>query len=369
MRLLLLLLSACLGYPALTAADDSGLAAYVDRQEVAGLVAVAHDRKGAYATVVAGYADRSRFKTMRDDTLFWVASQTKAMTAAAVMMLVDEGRLSLDDPVEKHLPEFKDQKVAGKDGPVARRRSITVRDLLSHVSGLPFKSPEEQPTLDGLPLERAVKTYARLTLQTQPGEKYQYSNAGINTAARILEVVSGTPYAEFMQRRLFAPLGMKDATFWPDERQVARLAKTYRPVAKDKPGLAEGALSQLGQPLGDRKGRFAMPAGGLFATADDVARFCLMLLNGGEHEGRRILSAAAVAAMISRQTPAGMKESYGLGLTVGPDSFGHGGAQATHMEVIPSKGVVLIWMVQHQGFPGQGGRARGTFQQWALRNR
>lgn len=364
-----LLLTACLVRLASHAAEDGGLGAFIDRQEVAGLVAVAHDRKGAYATVIAGHADRSGQIAMRDDTLFWVASQTKAMTAAAVMMLVDEGRLSLDDPVEKHLPEFKDQRVDGKDGPVARIRSITVRDLLSHVSGLPFKSPEERPTLDGLPLDQAVKTYARLTLQTQPGEKYQYSNAGINTAARVLEVVSGEPYAAFMQRRLFDPLGMKDATFWPDDRQVARLAKTYRPVAKDKSGLSEGSLAQLRQPLGDRKARHAMPAGGLFATADDVARFCLMLLNGGEHKGRRILSESSVRAMTSRQTPAGMKESYGLGLTVGPDGFGHGGAQATHMEVIPSKGLVLVWMVQHQGFPGQGAKARGVFQQWALKGR
>lgn len=348
-------------------AAESVLIPFVRGEELAGAVALVADKEKVLSVTAVGFAEVEAKKPMRDDTLFWVASQTKAMTAAAVMMLVDEGRLSLDDPVEKHLPEFKDQRVAGKDGPVARRRSITVRDLLSHVSGLPFKSPEEQPTLDGLPLDQAVKTYARLTLQSQPGEKYQYSNAGINTAARVLEVVSGEPYAAFMQRRLFDPLGMKDATFWPDERQVARLAKTYRPVAKDKPGLAEGSLAQLRQPLGDRKARHAMPAGGLFATADDVARFCLMLLNGGEHKGRRILSESSVRAMTSRQTPLGMKEGYGLGLTVGPDSFGHGGAQATHMEVIPSKGLVLIWMVQHQGFPGQGGRARGAFQQWAIK--
>ena len=110
--------------------------------------------------------------------------------AAALAMLVDEGKLSLDDPVEKYLSEFKDQKVAaGKGAPVARVRSITIRDLLSHVSGLPFKSAEEQPTLDGLPLAEAVKTYAKVPLVTQPGTHYQYSNAGINTAARVLEVV------------------------------------------------------------------------------------------------------------------------------------------------------------------------------------
>lgn len=363
LSVLLLLLSVCVH------AADSVLLPFVERAELAGAVTLAVGRDRLAQAETVGYADIAARRPMARDTVFWIASQTKAMTAAAVMMMVDEGRLSLDDPVEKHLPEFKEQKVAGKDGAVARRRSITLRDLLSHVSGLPFKSPEERPTLDGLPLDQAVKNYARLTLLTQPGDKYLYSNAGINTAARVVEVVSGVPHAEFMQRRLFEPLGMKDTTYWPDAAQAARLAKTYRPVAKDKPGLAEGSLAQLRLPLSDRQSRHPMPAGGLFSTADDVSQFCLMLLGGGELRGRRVLSESSVRAMTTRQTPAGMKESYGLGLQVGPDSFGHGGAQATHMEVRPLKGLVFVWMVQHQGYPGQGAKARGVFVDAVLKGR
>ena len=348
-------------------ASDSVLTPFVQREELAGAVALVADKGKVLSVEAVGFADIAAKKPMREDAVFWIASQSKGITAAAVMMLVDEGKLALEDPVEKYLPEFKDQPVAaGKGAPVARNRSITIRDLLSHVSGLPFKSAEEKPTLDGLPLAAAVKTYAKAPLVTQPGAKYQYSNAGINTAARVLEVVSGMAYEEFMDKRLFGPLGMKDTTFWPDAAQVARLAKTYQPDAAKKK-LVPGGLTQLQGDLSDRKRRFPMPAGGLFSTAQDVARFCRMLLNGGELDGRRYLSAAALKELTSRQTPAELKESYGLGLTVGPDSFGHGGAQATGMEIRTKDGLVLVWMVQHQGFPGKGGQAQGEFKKAAVK--
>ena len=122
------------------------------------------------------------------------------------MILVDEGKIALDDPVAKYLPEFRDLWVAAeRDGEHVLlkrpKRPITVRDVLSHTSGMPFSSAMENPTLDGLPLRVAVKSYAMTPLQTEPGTKYAYSNAGINTAARILEVVSGMPYEEFLQKR------------------------------------------------------------------------------------------------------------------------------------------------------------------------
>ena len=356
-----LLLSVC-GFAA-----DAVLAPFVQREELAGAVALVANKEKILSVTTVGFADVEARKPMAADSVFWIASQSKGITAAAVMMLVDEGKLSLDDPVEKYLPEFKDQPVAaGKGQTIARVRSITIRDLLSHVSGLPFKSAEEQPTLDGLPLAAAVRTYAKAPLVTQPGAKYQYSNAGINTAARVLEVVSGQSYEDFMDKRLFGPLGMTDTTFWPDAGQVARLAKTYKPDASKKK-LVPGNLAQLQADLSDRKHRYPMPAGGLFSTAKDVATFCRMLLNGGELDGRRYLSAAAVKELASRQTPAELKESYGLGLTVGPDFFGHGGAQATGMEIRTKDGLVLVWMVQHQGFPGKGGQAQGEFKKWAVR--
>jgi len=356
-----LLLSVC-GFAA-----DSVLAPFVQREELAGAVALVANKDKVLNVTTVGFADREANKPMPADAIFWIASQSKGITATAVMMLVDEGKISLDDSVEKYLPEFKDQKVsAGKAAPVARVRSITIRDLLSHVSGLPFKSVEETPTLDGLPLAVAVKTYAKAPLVTQPGVKYQYSNAGINTAARVLEVVSGMAYEDFMDKRLFGPLGMKDTTFWPNAEQVSRLAKTYKPDASKKK-LSLGGLGQLKADLTDRTHRFPMPAGGLFSTAKDVSTFCRMLLNGGELDGRRYVSTAALKELSSRQTPKELKDSYGLGFAVGPDFFGHGGAQATGMEVRIKDGLVLVWMVQHQGFPGKGGQAQGEFKKWAAK--
>src|SRR5262249_28755422 len=148
---------------------------------------------------------------------------------------------------------------------------VTVRHVLSHTSGMPFKSLMEQPTIDVLPLRDAVRSYALTPLQSEPGTKYQYSNAGINTAGRIIEVVSGQAYEEFLDKRLFGPLGMKDTTFWPDEKQLERLAKSYKPNA-DKTGLEETTITSLKYPLNDRK-RYPVPGGGLFSTAGDVGRF------------------------------------------------------------------------------------------------
>src|SRR5262249_6486865 len=151
------------------------------------------------------------------------------------------------------------------------KTAVTVRQCLAHTSGMPFASAAEKPTLDALPLKDAVASYARTPLLTEPGTAYRYSNAGINTAGRIIEVVSGMPYETFLDKRLFRQLGMKDTTFWPSEEQLKRLAKGYRP-GEGKKGLVETKIGQLRYPLDDRK-RGPMPGGGLFSTADDVARF------------------------------------------------------------------------------------------------
>lgn len=343
---------------------------YVEKHELAGAVALVADKDQVLSVESVGFADVAAGRAMTSDALFWIASQSKPITATAVMMLVDEGKVTLDDPVEKFLPEFHGQMVMAEkdDEHVLLRKPahpITVREVLSHMSGLPFKSALEEPTLDGLPLAVAVRSYAMTPLQTEPGTHYQYSNAGINTAARIIEVVAGMRYEDFMQQRLFEPLGMTDTTLWPSEEQAQRLAKSYQPDAS-KANLVEFPISQLIYPLTDRTRRFPMPAGGLFSTAHDTALFCRMLLNAGQLNGRRYLSEAALGELTKRQTPTSVKESYGLGFAVGPDWFGHGGAHATNMEIRPTKGLVLVWMVQHGGFPGDGAMAQGAFKSWAL---
>ena len=343
---------------------------FVDRQELAGAVMLVADKDKVLTAEAVGWADIAANKQMRTDSLFWIASQSKPITAAALMMLVDEGKVNVDDPVEKYLPEFHGQMVVVEqdaDHMLLRRpgHPITVKNVLSHTSGLPFKSLVEEPTLDLYPLAARVRSYAMTPLIFEPDSKYQYSNAGINTAARIIEVVSSMAFEQFLSERLFQPLGMKETTFWPDERQVVRIAKAYKPGA-NKQGLEETTIGQLYYPLTDHRQRFPMPAGGLFSTARELARFYQMLLNGGELDGKRYLSTAAVQQLTSRQTPPALPQSYGFGFSVTPQTFGHGGAYSTKTEANTEHGLILVWLVQHAGFPGKGAQAQGTFMKAAV---
>ena len=243
------------------------------------------------------------------------------------------------------------------------KHAPTVREALSHTSGMPFRSAMEEPTIDVLPLRDAVKSYTITPLQYEPGTKYVYSNAGINTAGRIIEVASGMPYETFLEKRLFAPLGMKDTTFWPAGDQLKRLAKSYRPD-KTKTALEETTITALRYPLDDRT-RQPVPGGGLFSTASDCAKFCQMLLNGGTAGGKRVLSEAAIKELTTKQTAEGVKDNYGLGFSVGGGTFGHGGAYATNMTVDTKRGLVYVFMVQHAGFPGNGNQSQGAFRKAA----
>lgn len=344
------------------------LQAYVDKHSLAGAVALVANKEKVLSVEAVGWRDVAAKAPMRPDAMFWIASQSKPITATAVMMLVDEGKLSLDDPVEKYLPEFKSLMViaeADAQHTLLKKpvHPITIRNVLSHTSGMKFSSPMETPTLDALTLKDAVRSYAMMPLLHEPDSKYLYSNAGINTAARILEVLTGMSYEDFMQKRLFDPLGMKDTTFWPNEEQVSRLATSYKPNAA-KDDLEATTISQLTYPLTDRK-RQPMPAGGLFSTAADVARFCQMILNGGELDGKRYVSEAAVKEMAKKQTAEALKDGYGLGWSTGGGSFGHGGAMATNMNIDTTRGLITVFLVQHAGFPGDGKNAQGAFRRAA----
>jgi CubicO group peptidase (beta-lactamase class C family) len=343
---------------------------FVDSHSLAGAVTLVANKDKVLSLEAIGYADLSSSRPMLIDAIFWIASMSKPITAAALMILVDEGKVKLDDPVEKYLPEFKNIRVAaekGKDPKELRKPNhpITVREVLSHTSGLLHVSPEEKPTIDVLPLKDAVASYTKTPLLFQPGASWQYSNAGINTAGRIIEVVSGMAYEDFLDKHLFGPLGMKDTTFWPSEAQLKRLAKSYKPN-KAKTDLEETTVTPLKYPLSDRK-RHPCPGGGLFSTASDCGVFCQMVLNGGVHKGKRILSEAAIKEMTSKQTGAGIKQSYGLGWGVkGESSFGHGGAFATDMTIDTKRGLITVWMVQQSGgFPNNGGQSQGAFRKAA----
>jgi len=340
---------------------------------VAGAVALVGSQDRILDVEAMGYADLATRRPMRPDTLFWIASMSKAFTGTAVMMLVDEGKLRLDDPVEKYLPAFKDQLLVverDQDRTVLRRpaQPITIRDLLTHTSGIVHRTPLED-RIDRLPLDENVMIYPLTPLEFPRGARYSYSNAGINTAGRIVELASGLSFADFLQQRLFGPLGMKDTTFWPDAEQVGRLAKSYEP-GPGPTGLREVPIDQLSYPLSDPR-RGVSPAGGLFSTAGDVYLFCRMIGQGGSCGGRHYLSSALVDEMTANQIgdlriAPGNSLDYGYGLgwltrrkvehanePVNLGTFGAGGAYNTNMWINRPRNLITVWMVQQVNYPDE----------------
>jgi CubicO group peptidase (beta-lactamase class C family) len=310
---------------------------------------------------------------MRPDTIFWIASMTKPITATAVLMLQDEGKLSVDDPVEKYLPEFG--RLMTADGKPAR---VTIRHLLTHTSGMGEISPDEARRIKDL--AGVIPLYLAKPVRFEPGTKWTYCQSGINTAARIVEVVSGTSFDEFVDRRLFRPLGMKDSTFYLAEDQFPRLATSYRRTEKGELEPAEVRILYGKGPTS--RDRFPAANGGLFSTAPDYARFCQMILNGGEHESRRYLKPESVKLMTTVQT-GGLKTGFtdgngwGLGWCVvrepqgvtamlSPGTFGHGGAYGTQAWIDPVKRRIDILMIQRADYPNSDASAvRRAFQEEA----
>jgi hexosaminidase len=334
----------------------------VNNHTVAGAVTLVATKDHIVYFQPVGFRDRDTKANMTADSLFWIASVSKPLTATALMMLVDEGKVNLNDPVEKYLPEFKgqqvyrtrpDPKLSTPNPPkpsdlIPADHPILVREILSHTSGLPFKSAAQPGALDLLPLSEAVHTYAAEPLLFQPFTAYSYANEGLNTAARIIEVVSGMPYEQFMQQRLFSPLGMSDTTFWPTAEQAARIASSYK-LSTQTGDLEKMNIDQLTYPLTDRAHRYPMPAGGLFSTAADLEKFCRMILNGGTLDGKRYISEQALHMMTNSQNGSLGGTDYGFGWAVANGTFGHGGAYKNAIDVDPAAGRILVFMVQQSG--------------------
>src|SRR5258707_11920394 len=275
---------------------------------------------------------------------------SKMFVGASIMMLADEGKVSLDDPVTKFIPQLEKWMVVEEKDQShvllkALVRPVTVRHVLSHTSGLTGSSELQQVTgSDSTPLKARALSSVTGPLQWQPGDKYAYGNQGMNIAARIVEIVSGMPYEDFLEQRFFDPLGMQETTFWPTEAQVARLAGAYGPN-KEKNGYARGGLGYLTKPLGDRMHRFPEAGGGLFSTTHDIFRYGLMLANDGELDGRRYLSHAAMEELRTEQTGS-TKVNYSLGYHLRNGMFGHDGAYGTDLSVNPKTGLIAIFMEQ-----------------------
>ena len=339
----------------------------IDAHDIAGAVTLVARNGRIVHFETHGLIDIETNRPMARDAIFRMASMSKPVTGTAIMMLAEEGKLRLTDPVSKFIPEFKDLKVAvAKAGStpnapqfytVPADREITIRDLLTHTSGLvsgPI-STAEAAKLGRKPTDTLADYIPRLAsvpLEFQPGSRWSYSpGAGFDTLGRIVEIVSGQTFDVFLKQRIFDPLGMKDTFFSPPEDRLQRIATNYRKTAK--------GLEKLPDP-GPTK--YFSGAGGLRSSADDYVLFGQMLANGGQLNGKRLLSPRSVELMSSVFVPDTLPgrprgEGFGLSVRVVSDSaarntflskgsYGWSGAFGTHFWVDPKQKMVAIYLVQ-----------------------
>lgn len=338
---------------------------FLDKGDFAGLVTIVADKNKILSFNCMGYRDLSKKLKMEKNTLFWIASQSKPIAATAVMMLVEEGKLSLDEPITTYLPELKDLKVDQEYLKDSQKEysgtpAITLRRLLSHTSGMKWVGSiqEKVGKIDIIPLNSSVYVSAQTSLCAVPGDKFSYSNQGVNTAAAIIERISGMPYEKFLEQRIFKPLGMKNTTFWPDAKQQKNMAISYEKV---NGSLREARIDQLQYPLNDKHKRYPEAAGGLFSTPEDLVKFYRMIANGGIYKGKRFLSASSVAEMGKKQTGKNVETSYGLGWAVSEDEMSHGGSYGTDTRVNKKSGLVTLYFVQERDLDEENGKAQNSF--------
>jgi CubicO group peptidase (beta-lactamase class C family) len=344
---------------------------FVDQHTVAGAVTLVSHGHDVVEFDATGMADVEAGRTMQKDTIFQIMSMTKPVTAVGIMMLAEQGKLALRDPVELYLPEFRGLRVATTLGPDKERHSvpnhaITIRDLLTHTAGIQdYPGP---PTIAdyaqtmSVPLDEVVKQLAKQPLLFQPGTQWSYSSPGIEILGRIIEVCSGEKYVDYITEHILRPLGMKDSFFFPPADKIGRIAMVYE--GKDGKLVRAPATILGGDPAKYRQGAvFPAPGWGLYSTAEDLLHFYRMMLNDGVYQGHRYLSPFSVHVMTEPQTtgiqPVGwMRGSdYGLawevvtdplgelaGHTVG--TYGHGGAFGTQGWIDPNNDLISILLIQ-----------------------
>ena len=333
------------------------LKSFVEQGSIAGAVTLIARRSTVVSLEAVGYQDLESKKPMRMDTIFDIRSVTKPVTAIGIMILMEEGRLALNDPVEKYLPDFAAVRKTDY-------QPITIHHLLTHTAALPlYRLPESQE----LPIKRNRTLADYVTLlskqepEFEPGTQFKYSSGGFAILGRIIEVVSGQPYEQFIKQRIFVPLGMKDSFFFIPAEKQSRVASIYR--------LQDGKLSKWEElEAYARNAKYPGPEFGMYSTASDLASLCQMMLDGGTFKGRRILSKMSVALMTENHTlniksaithlPA--YQGLGWGLTgdpmndfplTSPGSFGHNGAFNAIIWIDPNKGLVRIFLTHRFG-PG-----------------
>jgi CubicO group peptidase (beta-lactamase class C family) len=334
-----------------------------------------------------GYRDIENHLPMEKDTICRVYSMSKIITCTATLILFEEGRFNLDDPVSKYIPELKDMKVwtgGTQDSPKLEplKRPITIKHLLTHTSGLiyDFAGEDELTKLwrsaelwKGPGLESFIAKLAKLPLKHQPGDAWTY---GVNqdVLGALIERVSGKTFGGFLQERIFGPLGMKDTGFDVPEDKMKRLAKTYKhgsdgKLVEDKPLIETWPKAGQGIEAG---------GAGIFSTAGDYARFAQMLCNGGTLEGHRILGRKTIESMTANHTvtlpnnqSATRQKGFGLGVEVTTDpgelsvpssvgQYGWYGAATTYCQIDPKEKIVAVAFAQH--FPFNEHNFFATFQ-------
>ncbi len=346
---------------------------FVDRGRAAGIVTLLAHKRSIVDLSAFGFQDLETRTQMKTDTIFQVASMTKPVTAVGIMILVEDGLLALTDPVQRYLPQFADIKVIaraaeseqGSELSEVRRpsRPMTVRDLLMHTSGMGSGYPEGIKELferRDRTLAEAVDYFPKRNLEFDPGTRWGYSNMGFAVLGRIIEVVSGKSYEEFVTGRIFLPLGMKDSHFFMPADKLSRIASLYS-LEGDKLKKAIVDPSRAGV-------RYSSPEAGLYSTATDLYRFYQMMLNGGQLDGQRILSRFSVDLMTRVHTgelKAGFSPGIGFGLgwsvvrneegmfrlnSIG--TFGHGGLYRTYGFVDPMKDLIGIILLQRLSSDG-----------------
>lgn len=352
----------------------------INDKRVAGVVTLVV-RHGRVAWCDAqGMADREAGKPMQKDTIFRLCSMTKPIVSTAVMVLYEEGKFLLGEPISKYLPEFKNPKVLVKpaSGPsytVPAAREITIRDLLTHTSGLTYqwdadlgKAYADANVASGLvqydgTIGDSVKRLAALPLLFNPGDRWNYS-LSVDVLGRLVEVVSGMPLDQFLQSRIFEPLGMRDTYFYLPPEKADRLAAVYtyydgKGLARfpDKPIVEGNLVYSADYPVNGPRKLFSGGAG-LCGTAMDYARFCQMMLGGGKLGDTRILSRKSVELMSHDQLGKISPEmGFGLGFGIdgakgplkelgSPGSFNWGGFYYTSFEIDPKEDMIIISMAQ-----------------------
>jgi CubicO group peptidase (beta-lactamase class C family) len=352
---------------------SAGMQRYIDQGQVAGTVSLI-SRRGQIAFLDAqGHMDREAKTPMRTDSIFRLASMTKPIASVALMMLFEEGRFLLNDPVSKYLPEFKDMKVLVVNTPgtatptrlVPAEQEITIRHLLSHTAGLAntYSSATlelaNKLTTSRKPTDTVgdmVKRLAALPLEFQPGSAWQYGPA-TDVVGRLVEVLSGKTFEQFLVQRIFTPLGMKDTHFYIADDKLSRLTTVYEPTATGTIKPVSAAAAMRGSKV------YFSGGGGLSGTAEDYVKFCQMLLNGGKLGNTRLLSPKTVELMTANHIgehklwPALPGYRFGLGVRVLTDlgkaahlgsigSYGWGGAYGTYFWIDPKEEMIGIVMMQ-----------------------